>query len=88
VCVCVCGCVYVCVCIYIYIYIYREREREREANREKGKKDRKTGKEDFFNGITHHSTSGPVSRDGMQHTDCHLQCFGAHTLYCSVLGLY
>ena len=80
------------VCIHIYIYIERERERDiqtdRQTDRKKRKTDRKMGKEDFFNGITHHSTDGLVSRDGMQHTECHLQCFGVHALYCSVLGLY
>ena len=91
----VCVCVFVCVCVYINIYIYREREREREGERErekqtdrKKKKDRKTDRGGYFNGITHHSSVGSVSRDGMQHTNCRLQCFGAHTLYCSILGLY
>jgi len=84
----------VCVCVCVYIYIYKERERYKRTDRQRKKKkkdrqtDRKMGKGDFFNGVTHHFTVGPVSRDGMQPTDCHLQCFDAHALYCSILGLY
>ena len=67
------------------LHTHTETDRQRKRKR---KTDRKDDRGDFFNGITHHSTVGPVSRVGMQHTDCHLQCFGAHALYCSILGLY